>query len=108
MHIQELIFAKETAMTFKELSQIRDKVDCVFVDNSATGLKILELCQRNGIKSTDLAEILGFTGPQAVYNWSEGKSKPTLDNLLKISHVFGTDVNDIIQVSYKNQNRNIV
>ena len=95
-------------MKIKELLKIQSKIDSVSIDNSATGLKILELCQGNGMKSTELAEILGFTGPQAIYNWAEGKSKPTLDNLFKISHVFGTDVNDIIQVSYKNQNRNIV
>ena len=60
------------------------------------------------MNTNDLSEILGFTGPQAVYNWIEGKSKPSLDNLLKISNVFGTDVNDIIRLSIKNQNRNIV
>ena len=95
-------------MEIKEVLQLQSKIDCVFIDNSATGLKILELCQRNGIKCSDLAEILGFTGPQAIYNWSEGKTKPTLENLVKISHVFGTDVKDIIQVSVRKNNRNIV
>lgn len=95
-------------MKFNELLQIQTKVNSVIIDNSATGLRILELCRCNGMNTNDLSEILGFTGPQAVYNWIEGKSKPSLDNLLKISNVFGTDVNDIIRLSIKNQNRNIV
>jgi hypothetical protein len=46
-----------------------------------------------------LSEILGFAGQQAVYNWVEGKAKPTLENILKIALLFGIDVNEIIVIS---------
>ena len=76
-----------------------EKAFTLFIDNAATGKKIRTLCKNSGINCSDLAEMLGFTGQQAIYNWTEGKSKPNLDNIIKISYLLGIDVKEIVQIS---------
>ena len=86
-------------MNMKELMKKQTELDSIFIDNAATGKKIRSLCKNSGINCSDLAEMLGFTGQQAIYNWTEGKSKPNLDNIMKISYLLGIDVREIVQIS---------
>lgn len=86
-------------MEVNEILKKQSELDSLFIDNAATGKKIRTLCENYGINCSDLAEILGFTGQQAIYNWSEGKTKPNLYNIIKISYLLGIDVKEIVQVT---------
>ena len=86
-------------MGIKEITKKRNELDSVCINNAATGSRIKSLCKDFGITLGILSEILGFAGQQAVYNWVEGKAKPTLENILKIALLFGIDVNEIIVIS---------
>ena len=88
-------------MDVKEITKKRNELNSVCINNAATGRRIRSLCKNSEITLGMLSEILGFAGQQAVYNWVEGKAKPTLENIMKIALLFGIDVNEIIVISQK-------
>ena len=40
----------------------------------------------------------GFDAPQAIYKWQEGKTTPTVDNLIALAKLFDVPVESIIAV----------
>lgn len=65
------------------------------IDIKKTGKKISKLMSKNGYTVSKLANTLGVSS-QAVYKWINGQSLPTLDNVFQISHLFATNMDDII------------
>ncbi len=41
--------------------------------------------KNSNLKVSQLQNLLGFESPQAIYNWMEGKTLPSLDNCVKLS-----------------------
>ena len=68
------------------------------VDMEATGKKIETLIKAKGMTIKDLQEVLGFSTPQAIYNWIWGTSIPSIDSLVIISKVLSTKIDDIIVI----------
>ncbi len=68
----------------------------VSVDLVATGTKIKELRYQNHYTVADLAEIVG-SSENTIFKWQRGDCLPTIDNLLILSKLFGTPMDDIIQ-----------
>ena len=68
------------------------------IDMTATGLNITRLRLNMGLTVKDLADIFGFTTPQAIYKWQHGVAMPTLDNLVVLASVFGVSMDEIIVV----------
>ena len=66
------------------------------IDMVATGQNIADMRRRAGISVHALQQIFGFSTPQAIYKWQHGTAMPTLDNLLILSEVFGTSMDQII------------
>lgn len=66
------------------------------IDMAATGLRIAQLRQRNGISVRQLQNVFGFSTPQAIYKWQRGMTMPTLDNLVVLAAVFGTTLDMIV------------
>lgn len=67
----------------------------------ATGKNIDKLRKESNLSIRELAEILGFTTPQAVYKWVHGKNLPTLDNMVILAHVFRVTIDKIIVTEEK-------
>ena len=65
---------------------------------SATGMNITRLRKNAGLSVRDLADILGFATPQAVYKWQNGVAMPTLDNLVVLAAIFNVTMDQIIVV----------
>lgn len=61
-----------------------------------TGENITRLMKNNNIKVIDLQEIFGFEYPQAIYKWKRGECLPTIDNLIILSHIFKTPIDEIL------------
>lgn len=61
-----------------------------------TGNRIKELLMTNGYSVRDIQQVMGFENPQAVYKWISGKSLPSVDNLLILSKVLHTSIEDIL------------
>ena len=85
-------------MEKKEIINTQEMIDTLQIDNVETGSKIIEMCKAKGITCSELAELLGLTGPQTFYNWKNGKSKPKLDNIIKIAYLLDIDVKEIVQI----------
>ena len=66
------------------------------IDLIKTGENITRLMKINNVKVSDLQEIFGFEYPQAIYKWKRGECLPTVDNLIVLSAVFKTTVDNII------------
>lgn len=66
------------------------------IDLQSTGTKIRFLRKKSGYTVRDIQLIFGFEYPQAVYAWEQGKSIPTIDNLLILSKLFGVAIEDIV------------
>ena len=69
------------------------------IDMVATGKNITRLRKESGLSVRDLAEIFGFTTPQAVYKWQHGTAIPTIDNLVILAAVFGVTMDEIVVTS---------
>ena len=68
------------------------------IQQEATGNRIKKLLKQKGYSVKDIQSVMGFENPQAVYKWISGKSLPTLDNLLILSKVLHTSMEDILVV----------
>jgi len=66
------------------------------IDLNATGTKIKNLRKINGYSVKDIQDVFGFEYPQAVYAWEQGKNVPTIDNLLVLSKLFGSSLEEIV------------
>lgn len=66
-----------------------------------TGKNIDKLRKENNLSIRELAELLGFTTPQAVYKWIHGKNLPTLDNIVTLAYFFHVTVDEIIVTEEK-------
>ena len=69
------------------------------VDLAATGANILRLRIERAMTVKDLQRIFGFSTPQAIYNWQQGKDLPTVDNLVVLASVFEVTLDEIVVVS---------
>ena len=69
------------------------------VDMTATGANILRLRIDRDMTVKGLQTIFGFSTPQAIYNWQQGKDLPTVDNLVILATVFDVTLDDIVVVS---------
>lgn len=61
-----------------------------------TGKNIDRLRKESNLSIKELAELLGFTTPQAVYKWIHGKNLPTLDNIVTLAYFLHVTVDKII------------
>ena len=66
------------------------------IDMIQTGINISRLRKENGITIKQIQEAMGFNTPQAVYKWQRGESMPSLDNMLVLSQLLNTSVEEII------------
>lgn len=66
------------------------------VDMQATGSKIKELRKQKQLKVAELAEIMN-SSENTIFKWQRGECLPTIDNLIVLSTIFETTMDDIIQ-----------
>ena len=68
------------------------------IDLKRTGQNILRMRKDAGISVRELQVMFGFTSPQAIYNWQNGISLPSVDNFIVLAAVLGTTIEDIIAI----------
>ena len=61
-----------------------------------TGRRIKELIVRKGYTVKDVQGAMGFENPQAIYKWISGKSMPSLDNIIILSKMLNTEIENIL------------
>ena len=68
----------------------------VMIDSAETGTHIRNLMDERGLSVRDVQEACGFVGPQSVYNWLSGKKLPRLDNMIILSKLLETPIDNIL------------
>ncbi len=68
------------------------------IQQKETGNRIKKLLREQGYSVKDIQEAMGFENPQAVYKWTSGKSLPSLDNLLILSRILHTSMENILVI----------
>lgn len=63
-----------------------------------TGERIKKLLLEQGYTIREIQGAFGFENPQAIYKWIHGKSLPSVDNLLILSRILHTSIEDILVV----------
>ncbi len=69
------------------------------INMTATGQNIQRLRKNAGLTVGNLQQIFGFSTPQAIYKWQRGTALPTLDNMVILSVLFNTNINNILVYS---------
>ena len=62
----------------------------------ATGNNITRLRKEKGISVKQIQEVMGFNTPQAIFKWQRGETMPTLDNIVVLSELFHTTIEEIV------------
>lgn len=66
------------------------------VDAEATGENIRRYRKEEGFTQTELANCFNFTTQQMVWRWENGKSVPSVDNLVILSFILGVSIDDLV------------
>ena len=61
-----------------------------------TGRSIEEHRLAAGLSVRDLQSYFGFEYPQAIYKWQQGKSLPSVDNLLALARLLQVSMEDLL------------
>mgnify|MGYP002514113169 FL=1 len=68
------------------------------IQQKETGKQIKKLLMESGYTVKDVQSAMGFENPQAVYKWISGRSLPSLDNIVILSRLLHTSIEDILVV----------
>lgn len=66
------------------------------IDMKLTGKKLSYLAKLRGYSVKDIQEYLGLACPQPVYRWYKGIILPSVDNLLRLSELFGVHMEELL------------
>lgn len=68
----------------------------LMIDAKRTGRRIKEACDSQGITVKQIQRELNIGSFQSIYNWFQGKTLPTLDNLYALSKLLGVSMESMI------------
>ena len=66
------------------------------IEQMETGKRIKKLMIERGYTVKDIQSAMGFENPQAIYKWISGKSLPSIDNLIILSRLLNTNIENIL------------
>lgn len=69
------------------------------IDMIKTGENIREIMNTQGIKVSQIQEVMGFNTPQAIYKWLRGESLPSIDNILILAYVLKVQIEEILIIA---------
>lgn len=74
------------------------------IDMKATGKNLAAIFAERGLSLSSTSNLIAVS-PQAVHNWTIGKSLPKLENLIYLAEILKFNVQDVIVVEH-NDNAN--
>ena len=66
------------------------------IDLKKTGRNIARMRKEADISVRELQVMFGFTSPQAIYNWQNGISLPSVDNFIVLAAILGETIDEIL------------
>lgn len=61
-----------------------------------TGARLRRLAKCKGYSVKELQEYLGLSCPQSIYRWYKGMILPSIDNLLRLSELYGMHMEELL------------
>ncbi len=74
----------------------RAEFEYPLIDNKKTGEWLRILCKHYGYSVKDIQEYLHISSNQAIYEWFNGHTLPSVNNLLALSNLFGISMNQLL------------
>ena len=68
----------------------------VRIDMIETGNNIARLRKMKNLSVKDVQTAMGFNTPQAIFKWQRGEAMPSIDNLVVLSELFDTPIDEIL------------
>ena len=68
----------------------------IYLDQVAIGKRIMKIRKIKGVSIDDICQMMDNISPQAVYKWQRGSCLPDIENLLNLSILLGTTIEDIL------------
>ena len=72
------------------------QVGLPIIDMKGTGQWLRFLCKKENISVAELQKRLQISSNQAIYAWFNGKTLPSVDNLLALSRVLRMSMDDML------------
>lgn len=66
------------------------------IDLKKTGNWIRTLCKYKGVSVKDIQDCLHISSNQAIYEWFNGHTLPSVNNLLALSSLLGVSMNNLL------------
>lgn len=70
------------------------------IDAEATSKRLDDLRKERNLTIRDIQYHFGFSTPQAIYKWMDGRALPCLDNLVILAELYDCKVDDMIVRAY--------
>lgn len=70
------------------------------IDMEATSKRLDDLRKERNLSIKDIQHHFGFSTPQAVYKWMDGRTLPCLDNLVILAELYQCKVDDMLVLAY--------
>lgn len=66
------------------------------INNELTGKHLREECAKKGLSPKDVRETLNIGSTQTVYDWFQGRSLPSLDNMVALAVLLDCSVEELV------------
>lgn len=73
------------------------------VDRFETSEKLRRMMRKAGKTVLDIQYELRLTSPSSVYSWTQGRALPSVDNLVKLTQIFGCTMEDLVVLEGENE-----
>ena len=70
------------------------------INQEATCKRLDDLRKERNLSIKDIQYHFGFSTPQAVYKWMDGRTLPCLDNLVILAELYQCKVDDMLVLAY--------
>lgn len=65
-----------------------------------TGQNIKNLMKKEKLSVRELATLMDFQSPYAIYKWFRGVGLPSIDSLVMLSAIFNLQIEDILVIDF--------
>ena len=69
------------------------------INMKETGANIKLLIKNKGLKVSEIQNKYGFNTPQSIFKWMRGEALPSIDNLVALSYILETPIDEIIIIN---------
>lgn len=66
------------------------------IDSQVTGEQLKVLCKKHGLTAKRIQECLCLGSPQTVYDWFQGRTLPSLENMVALSELLDCSVEELL------------